>query len=54
MNVVRESRKNRSINLVKGLAMNVGPRVICTNVVTAREDCEKIWGPYRRALYLAH
>ena len=49
MNVDKISRKNRSVNLGKGLAMRVGPRGICTNVATARGDCGKSCGLYGRS-----
>ena len=39
MNGYTGSRQNISVTLGKGLALRVGPRVICTNVATARGDC---------------
>ena len=42
MNVDKRILQNRSVTSGKGLALRVGPRVLCTNVATARGDYEKI------------
>ena len=45
MNVNKGNRKNRSVTSVKGLALRVGPRGLCTNVATARGDYSESCGP---------
>ena len=49
MNVDKRSRKNRSVNSGKGLDLMVGPRGFCTNVATARGDCDESCGPSGRS-----
>ena len=46
MNVDKGSWKNRSLTWGKGLALRVGPRVLCTNDATARGGCGKRFGLY--------
>ena len=48
MNVDKGSRENIYVTLGKGLALRVGPRGLCTNVLTAREECGEIRGPSGR------
>ena len=49
MNVDKVSWKNISITSGKGLDMRVGPRGLCTNVVTDRGDFGEICGPSGRS-----
>ena len=49
MNLDKGSWQNISVTLVKGLALKVGPRGICTNVATARGGCGESCGPSGRS-----
>ena len=45
MNIDKGSWQNISVTQGKVLALRVGPRVLCTNVATARGDCGESCGP---------